>query len=162
MRGRVPSQPFMLALVSPDQFVPKAHPIRRIKVVVDTCLRALDRDLGGMYASMGRASLPPERLLKGSLLMALFTIRSERLFCEQLAYNLMFRWFLDMDLTEKPFDHSTFSQNRDRLVGHQVARNFFVQVVEHVRSKRLLSDEHFTVDGTLIEAWASLKSLRPK
>jgi transposase len=115
-----------------------------------------------MYASMGRASVPPERLLKGSLLMALFTVRSERLFCEQLAYNLMFRWFLDMDLTEKPFDHSTFSQNRDRLLEHQVARNFFVQVVEHVRSKRLLSEEHFTVDGTLIEAWASLKSLRPQ
>ena len=162
MRGHVPSQPSMLALISPDKFVPAKHPIRHVKVHADNILREMSVDLTSMYAVMGRASIPPERLLKGSLLIALFSVRSERQFCEQLEYNLMYRWFLDMDLTEEAFDHSTFSANRERLMEHDVARKFFLRVVEHARAKQLLSEEHFTVDGTLIEAWASLKSLRPK
>ena len=115
-----------------------------------------------MCERMGRASVPPQRLLKGSLLMALFSVRSDRQFCEQLTFNLMFNWFLDMDLTEDAFDHWTFSQNRKRLKDRDVARRFSVQIVEHVRAKRLLSEDQFTVAGTLIGAWASLKSLRPK
>ncbi len=162
MRGHVPSQPSMLALVSPEKFVPQKHPIRHVKVHADTILREMSADLTAMYEVMGRASIPPERLLKASLLIALFSVRSERQFCEQLEYNLMYRWFLDMDLTEDAFDHSTFSQNRERLMQADVARLFFLRVVEHARAKQLLSEEHFTVDGTLIEAWASLKSLRPK
>jgi IS5 family transposase len=106
--------------------------------------------------------VPPERLLKASLLMALYTVRSERMFCEQLGYNLLFRWFLDMDMAEAPFDASTFSKNRARLMKHDVAAQFFVQVVAQAKSARLMSDEHFTVDGTLIEAWASMKSFKKK
>jgi len=162
MRGQVPSQPSMFALVSPDEFVPKDHPIRQVKRLADECLRALEPQFTAMYAQVGRASVPPERLLKASLLMALFSVRSERQLCEQIHYNLMFRWFLDMDLTERPFDPTVFTKNRDRLMQHEAAHAFFLQVVAHARSRRLLSEDHFTVDGTLIEAWASLKSLRPK
>lgn len=162
MRGRVPSQVSMLALVSPEKFVPERHPIRRVKSLADGILHELSPELTAMYSTMGRASIPPERLLKGALLIALFSVRSERQFCEQLQFNLMFRWFLDMDLTEDSFDPTTFCKNRERLMEHDAARLFFVRVVEHARTKRLLSEEHFTVDGTLIEAWASLKSLRPK
>jgi transposase len=115
-----------------------------------------------MYSQVGRPSVPPERLLKASLLMALYTVRSERMFCEQLDYNILFRWFLDMDWDEPSFDHSSFSRNRTRLLEHDVAGKFFSTVVAEARELKLTSDEHFTVDGTLIEAWASLKSLRPK
>jgi transposase len=115
-----------------------------------------------MYSAVGRPSIPPERLLKASLLMALHTVRSERMFCEQLDYNLLFRWFLEKDVTEPSFDHSTFSRNRARLLEHTVADEFFRAVVGQARALQLLSDEHFTVDGTLIEAWASLKSFRRK
>jgi transposase len=115
-----------------------------------------------MYSAIGRPSIPPERLLKASLLMALYTVRSERMFCEQLDYNLLFRWFLDMDVAEPSFDHSTFSRNRARLLEHDVACEFFTRVVAQARSLQLLSDEHFTVDGTLVEAWASLKSFKRK
>jgi transposase len=115
-----------------------------------------------MYGPTGRPSIPPERLLKSTLLMAFYSARSERLFCEQLDYNLLFRWFLDMDMVESSFDHSTFSKNRARLLEHDVARQFLAEIVERARSARLMSDDHFTVDGTLIEAWASMKSFRPK
>jgi transposase len=115
-----------------------------------------------MYSAVGRPSIAPERLLKATLLMALYTIRSERLFCEQLDYNLLFRWFLDMNMDELSFDHSTFSANRTRLLQHGVSRKFFGEIVSQARALGLVSDEHFTVDGTLIEAWASLKSFRPK
>ncbi len=162
MRGQVPGQPSMYALVSPDAYVPKEHPIREVKQVADTCLRALEPEFAAMYAHTGRHSVPPERLLKASLLMALFSVRSERQLCEQIHYKLMFRWFLDMDLTETAFDPTTFCKNRERLMQHDVAHAFFAQVVAHARRRRLLSEDHFTVDGTLTEAWASLKSLRPK
>jgi transposase len=115
-----------------------------------------------MYASTGRPSIPPERLLKATLLMAFYSVRSERLFCEQLNYNLLLRWFLDMDMTEPGFDASTFSKNRLRLIEADIAKQFFGRVVEQARQARLMSHEHFTVDGTLIEAWASLKSFKRK
>jgi transposase len=152
----------MLSLVSPEQRVPEKHPLRRIKAMADEALRELSPLLDAMYASEGRPSIPPERLLKASLLMAFYTVRSERLFCEQLDYNLLFRWFLDMDMTEASFDHSTFSRNRERLLKHNLAGAFFAEIVQQAREARLMSDDHFTVDGTLIEAWASLKSFRRK
>jgi len=152
----------MLFLKSPEQVVPAGHPIRRIKKLADAALRELDPVFEAMYAEGGRHSVPPERLLKASLLMALYTVRSERMFCEQLGYNLLFRWFLDMDMTEAPFDASTFSKNRARLMGHNVAAQFFVEVVSQAKVAGLTSDEHFTVDGTLIDAWASMKSFKKK
>ena len=115
-----------------------------------------------MYSVTGRPSIPPEAVLKSLLLIALYSIRSERQFCEQLDYNLLFRWFLDMNMIEESFDHSVFSKNRERLMEHEVGRLFFDAIVERARSSGLMSQEHFTVDGTLIEAWASLKSFRPK
>ncbi len=115
-----------------------------------------------MYADKGRPSVPPERLLKSMLLMALYTVRSERQFCEQLDYNLLFRWFLGMDMLESSFDASTFSKNRERLMAHHVAELFFHCVVGEAQAAQLMSSDHFTVDGTLSEAWASLKSFKPK
>jgi transposase len=138
------------------------HPLRSIRRVADEAFKEMDAVLAGMYSRTGRPSIPPERLLKSFVLMALYSIRSERLFCEQLDYNLLFRWFLDMDMVEDSFDHSSFSKNRQRLLDHGVAQKFFAQVVGYARDKELLSDDHFTVDGTLIEAWASLKSFKPK
>ncbi|MCB9779926.1 MAG: IS5 family transposase [Alphaproteobacteria bacterium] len=162
MRGSTPIQPSMLALVSVESRVPRNHALRSIKPLVDEVLRGLSPTFDEMYSGVGRPSVPPERLLKASLLMALFGIRSERQFCEQLAYNMLFIWFLDMDLSESAFDASTFSKNRERLLEHGVARRFFEGVVELADERRLLSDEHFSTDGTLVEAWASLKSYRRK
>lgn len=162
MRGHADSQMTMLSLRSPEQMVPSEHPLRRVKALADAALKELSPVFDKMYAKTGRSSVPPETLLKGSLLMALYTVRSERLLCEQLSYNMLFRWFLDMNLVETPFDHSTFSKNRERLMEHEVSRLFFEQVVRQARGARLMSSDHFTVDGTLIDAWASLKSFRPK
>jgi len=162
MRGEEKKQTSMLVLRSPEDFVPKQHPIRRIKKMADEILRWLSPTLEAMYAAGGRPSIPPERLLKATILMALYTVRSERQFCEQLNYNLLFRWFLDMDMTEEGWDHSSFTRNRERLLKHDVASKFFYAVVEQAKQERLTSSEHFTVDGTLIEAWASLKSFKSK
>ena len=162
MRGYDRPQSTMLTLVSPEQRVPAKHPIRLIKELVKVALKELSPLFEQMYSEVGRPSIPPERLLKASLLMALYTVRSERMFCEQLDYNLLFRWFLDLNWDEPSFDHSTFSRNRGRLLEHDVAGEFFRTAVAEARELKLTSDEHFTVDGTLIEAWASLKSLRPK
>jgi transposase len=115
-----------------------------------------------MYSRVGRDSVPPETLLKSLLLMALYSVRSERMLCEELGYNLLYRWFLDMDMTAQPFDHSTFSKNRERLLKHEAAGKFLVAVYEQAKAAGLASGEHFSVDGTLIEAWASMKSFRPK
>jgi transposase len=162
MRGTDTKQESMLCLVAPESVVPPKHPLRRVKVLADAALRELSPVFDEMYSGTGRPSIPPERLLKATLLMAFFTIRSERMFCEQLDYNLLYRWFLDMDMVGGSFDHSTFSRNRERLMEHEVAKKFFAAVVEQARKAGLMSDEHFTVDGTLIEAWASLKSFKPK
>jgi len=150
----------MICLVSPETSVPSDHPIRAIKFLADAALASLSPVFDELYAAGGRPSVPPERLLKGQLLMALYTIRSERQLCEQLQYNLLFRWFLDMDLLEPAFDASTYSRNRDRLMSHEVAATFFMAVRD--QSQDLMSREHFSVDGTLLEACASLKSFRPK
>lgn len=152
----------MLAPSSVEALVPEDHPLRLIKPLADGILRELDPVFEEMYSRTGRPSVPPERLLKSMVLIALFSVRSDVQFCEQLRYNMLFRWFLDMDLMEKPFDASTFSKNRDRLLKHEVADRFFAAVVEHAHAKDLLSREHFSVDGTLIEAWGSFKSFRPK
>jgi len=162
MRGFDRPQATMLTLVNPEQRVPRNHPIRRIKPLVEAALKELSPLFEQMYSEVGRPSIPPERLLKATLLMALYTVRSERLLCEQMDYNLLFRWFLDMQWDEPGFDHSSFTRNRARLLAHDVAGEFFRRVVAQARALKLTSDEHFTVDGTLIEAWASLKSVRPK
>jgi transposase len=162
MRGEERRQRAMLTIMEPGDRVPKEHPLRRVKELADAALAQLSPLFDEMYSVIGRPSIAPERLLKASLVMALYTVRSERLFCEQLDYNLLFRWFLDMDVAEPSFDHSTFSRNRTRLLEHDVAREFFTHVVARARSLQLLSDEHFTVDGTLVEAWASLKSFKRK
>lgn len=162
MRGKPNQQVSMLSLRTPEERVPKDHPLRGVKALADEALRELSPVFDGMYSARGRHSIPPERLLKATLLMALHSVRSERLFCEQLDYNLLYRWFLDMDLEERSFDHSTFSFNRERLLKHEVAEQFFAAVVSQAKERGLTSSEHFSADGTLIDAWASLKSFRPK
>jgi len=150
----------MLAFVDPEALVPAGHPIRAVRRLADEALAELSPLFERMYAEVGRPSIPPEQLLKASLLMALYSVRSERAFCEQLGYNLLFRWFLGLDLVAPAFDHSTFSKNRARLLEHKAAREFFDAVVWQAQRRRLLSEEHFTVDGTLLEAAASLKSFK--
>lgn len=162
MRGRREPQVSMLCVLNPEDMVPKDHPLRAIKELADGALKKVDEHLEAMYASHGRPSVPPERLLKAMLLMALYSIRSDRQLCEQLQYNMLFRWFLDMDMTGAVWDRSTFSHNRERLLESDIARSLFGAVVQKARQAGLMSDEHFSVDGTLIEAWASLKSFRPK
>lgn len=162
MRGQQQAQEVFFAYVSPETTIPVNHPIRHIRRVADQSLKGLERDFKAMYSTLGRPSIPPETLLKGSLLMALYSIASERLFCEQLGYNLLFKYFLNLGLNDEPFDHSTFSKNRERLLQHEIGRKFFRKVLNMVKQADLLSDEHFTVDGTLIEAWASMKSFKPK
>jgi transposase len=163
VRGRTKKQASMLAFVDPETLIPADHPLRTIKRFADGALAELSPLFDQMYAAngQGRASIPPERLLKASLLISLYSVRSERAFCEELTYHLLFRWFLDMDLLEPSFDHSTFSKNRARLLAQHVSREFDAVVVQ-ADQRGLLSDEHFSVDGTLIEAAASLKSFRPK
>jgi len=162
MRGSTTRQIPMLSTLTPRQLVPLDHPVRRIKVIVDRALAELSPVFDGMYAVNGRASIPPEHLLKGCLLIALYSIRSERQLCEQLQYNLLFTWFLDMDVETPAFDATTFTKNRDRLLNHEVAPRFFQAVLSQAKAARLISAEHFTVDGTLLEAWASLKSFQPR
>jgi len=152
----------MFSIISPEQRVPADHPLRRIKQMTDEILRELSPTFDGMYSRVGRPSIPPERLLKAQVLMALYTVRSDRQFCEQLDYNLLFRWFLDMNADEPTFDASSFSRNRERLLEHDVAGKFFAAVVVQAQTSHLMSHDHFTVDGTLIEAWASLKSFKRK
>jgi transposase len=162
MRGSPDPQLAMLTTLSTEDLIPAGHPIRRIRKVVDTVLADLDRTFDDMYATGGRASVPPEALLKASVLMALYSIRSERAFCERLNYDLLFKWFLDMRIDQPAFDASTFSKNRQRLLDHQVADEFFAAVVRQAKLRKFVSSEHFSVDGTLLEAWASHKSFKPK
>src|SRR4249919_2512907 len=145
MRGRVDPQESMFSYFSPDSRVPEDHPLRRIKQHADVVLASMNPEFDRIYAEIGRPSIPPDRLL-----------------CEMLDYNLLFRWFLDMSLDQPGLDQSNFSRLRERLVGQDTARIFFDAVVGEARCAGLLSDEHFTVDGTLIEAWASQKSFKPK
>ena len=162
MRGEQDPQVSMMAFIDLETRIPQDHPLRTIRRFADEALASLSPTFDAMYARDGRASIPPERLLKASLLISLYSVRSERAFCEQLEYNELFRWFLGMNLIEPSFDPSTFSKNRQRLLKHNVAQRFFDEIVLAADRQGWLSDEHFTVDGTLIEAAASLKSFRPK
>jgi len=162
MRGEDEKQPSMVILMNPEDKIPRDHPLRSIRKMADEVLKGMDDLFDEMYGTTGRPSIPPERLLCATLLMALYSIRSERMFCEQLEYNLLFRWFLRMNSDEPAFDHSTFSANRQRLLEHEAAKEFFFGVVDQAKKKKLMSDEHFTADGTLIEAWASMKSFKRK
>jgi transposase len=152
----------MLTTLQPGDLIPADHPIRRIRVVVDAVLAELDDDLDAMYATSGRPSVPPEVLLKATILMAMYSIRSERAFCERLNYDLLFKWFLDLPIDARAFDPSTFSKNRRRLLDHDIADRFFAAVVGQAKLRRYVSSDHFSVDGTLLEAWASQKSFQPK
>lgn len=162
MRGHVDPQASMFSYFSPESRVPEKHPLRAIKARADKVLGSMSAEFDRLYAETGRPSIPPEQLLKASLLIALYSVRSDRMFCEVLDYNILFRWFLDMSLEQKGLDQSNFSRLRERLVEEDTAKRFFDAVVRTAREANLLSDEHFTVDGTLIEAWASLKSFKRK
>src|SRR3972149_505878 len=160
MRGNSGIQVTMLSSVTADQLVPGDHPIRQIKPIVDNALRELSPTFSRMYAETGRRSIPPEHLLKACLLIALYSVRSERQFCERLQYDLLFKWFLDLNIMDPAFDASTFSKNKERLLEHEGARGFLGVVLSEARRRRLLSEDHFTVDGTLLESWGALRSLR--
>ena len=154
MRGRCDPQLSMLAFVDLDARIPADHPLRVVRRLADRALAELSLAFDRMYASNGRPSIPPERLLKASLLIALYSVRSERAFCEELEYHLLYRWFLGMNVLDPGFDASTFAKNRERLLRHEVAQRFFDEVVFAADRLGLLSDAHFTVDGTPIEAAA--------
>jgi transposase len=162
MRGEVDPQSSMFHYFSVESRIPADHPLRRVKKLAESALSAISAELDGLYARTGRPSIPPERLLKAQLLIAFYSVRSDRLFCEQLDYNLLFRWFLDLDLESGGLDQSNFSRLRERLVETDIARHFFDEVVRLARKDKLLSSDHFTVDGTLIDAWASFKSFKRK
>jgi transposase len=162
MRGADDRSDFLFSYVSPEHRVPSDHPLRPIRQLTDAALAHLSSRFDAMYSEMGRPSIPPEQLLRALLLQYLYSIRSERLLIEQLDYNLLFRWFIGLGMDEPIWDHSTFSKNRDRLLAGDVATAFFDAVLMEARGHRLLSDEHFTVDGTLLEAWASHKSFQAK
>lgn len=162
MRGIEDKTEAMFVYLSPESFVPKDHPLRPIRAMVDAALAELDKEFDALYADTGRPSIPPEHLLKALLLQALYSIRSNRLLVEQLHYNILFRWFIGLALDEKVWDHSSFSTNLERLIEADVSRCLLAQIVAQARKAKLLSDEHFSVDGTLIEAWASIKSFQPK
>ncbi|MDT8442613.1 MAG: IS5 family transposase [Desulfuromonadales bacterium] len=162
MRGADIQQETLFSTVNPETRVPKDHPLRAIRTMVNEALVKLDPDFNALYADWGRASIAPEKLLRAQLLMALYTIRSERQLMEQIDYNLLFRWFVGFSMDDEVWDHSTFTKNRDRLLGGEIAHRFFAEVLGRAEQAELLSKEHFSVDGTLIEALASLKSYRPK
>lgn len=162
MRGTPDPQLAMLTSLSTEELIPVDHPIRKIRVVVDAVLAELDPVFDEMYSAGGRPSVPPEQLLKATVLMAVYSIRSERAFCERLNYDLLFKWFLDMRIDQRAFDATTFSKNRQRLLDHDVADEFFEAVVRLAKLRKYVSSEHFSVDGTLLKAWASHKSFKPK
>lgn len=161
MRGRPKRQLAMLTTLSTEELIPRDHPIRRIRTVVDAVLAELDGEFVAMYSQIGRPSVPPEQLLKATVLMALYSVRSERAFCERLNYDLLFKWFLDLPIDARAFDPTTFTKNRQRLLEHEIADRFFAAVVRQAKLRRYLSSDHFSVDGTLLEAWASHKSFKP-
>jgi transposase len=162
MRGDDRQESEMFLYGSLEERVPEKHPLRPVRVMVDAALESMNERFDEMYAKAGRPSIAPERLLRALLLQALYSIRSERMLVEQLEYNLLFRWFVGLNMSEPAWNHAVFSKNRERLLAGDVAHELFACVVEQARALKLLSDEHFTVDGTLIEAWASHKSFKPK
>lgn len=162
MRGEDVFQESLFTTVHLESFVPKDHPLRPIKKLLDEAMKNLDWLFGSIYAGSGRESIPPERLIRAQLLQVLYTIRSERQLVEQINYNLLYRWFVGLTIDDTVWDHSSFSTNRDRLLENEVIPELFEEVVNLARKQNLLSDDHFSVDGTLIQAWASQKSYRRK
>lgn len=162
MRGQDAHQAPMFSYVGLEERIPADHPLRSIRIMADRALRELSPLFSKLYAPTGRDSIPPERLLRALLLQALYTVRSERLLMEQLNYNLLYRWFVNLNIDDPVWDVTVFTKNRDRLLQGEVARAFFEQVLAQAREAKLLSGEHFTVDGTLIEAWAGQKSFKRK
>src|SRR6478672_12941257 len=162
MRGADQQQSHIFSYVSPEERVRKDHPLRTIRALVDEVLQQLSPRFDAMYAKVGRPSIPPEQLLRALLLQMLYSVRSERLLMEEMDYNILFRWFVGLNLDDEVWDATTFTKNRNRLLEAEVAKEFLARVIEQARGKGLTSDEHFTVDGTLLEAWASAKSFQPK
>ena len=162
MRGPDVMQDALFTVRSLDSFVPADHPLRPIRELLNVALKEMDAAFEAMYAPGGRDSIAPEKLLRALMLQLLYSIRSERLLVEQLGYNLLFRWFVGVSMDDEPWDHSTFSKNRDRFIKYDAAGLLFDGVVAQARAKGLLSSEHFSVDGTMVRAWASLKSFVPK
>jgi transposase len=162
MRGEDKQQHDLFSYGSLEDRVPQAHPLRPIRGMVDEALKALSPKFDEIYGNEGRPSIAPERLLRALLLQMLYTVRSERMLMEQLDYNLLFRWFVGLSMDEEVWHPTVFTKNRDRLLEGQIAREFFEQVLKQARRQHLLSSEHFTVDGTMIEAWAGQKSFQPK
>ena len=162
MRGADERTDFLFSYVSPEHRVPADHPLRPIRQMTDATLGHLSTRFETMYSELGRLSIPPEQLLRALLLQVLYSIRSERQLCERLRYDMLFRFFLELQVDGPTFDPSGFAHNRDRLLQADVARLFFEGVLRQAKSAQLISKEHFTVDGTLMEAWASLKSFKPK
>jgi transposase len=160
MRGDDDQQEGMFSYISPEKRVPEDHPLRPIRKMVDEILKEMSPRFAKLYSDVGRPSIAPERLFRSLLLQIFYSVRSERMLIEQLQYNLLFRWFVGMEMDETVWNHGVYSKNRERLLNEEIAESFFQRVLE--RAKPYMSDEHFTVDGTLIEAWASHKSFRPK
>jgi transposase len=162
MRGSDERTGSLFSYVDIEERIPTKHPLRQIKVIVDAALAALDAEFAKLYAGGGRPSIPPERLLRATLLQMFFSIRSERQLMEHLQYNLLYRWFVGLGIDDPVWVATVFTKNRDRLLNAEIARKFLAEILAHKQVKPLLSDEHFSVDGTLVEAWASLKSFRAK
>lgn len=162
MRGVDVQKASMGSYVAPEQRVPQSHPLRAIRSLVNTALEKLSPHFEAMYVPFGRSSIPPEYLLRALVLQVLYTVRSERMLMEQLEYNLLFRWFIGLSMDDAVWDTTVFSKNRDRFLASGIVSKFFDQILAQAKEAGLLSDEHFSVDGTLIEAWASQKSFRPK
>lgn len=162
MRGDDTKTEAMFYYTSPESMIPQDHPLRPIRKMVDQALTELSPEFDKMYSRIGRPSVPPEKLLKGLLLQTLYSIRSVRQLMEHVGYNILFKWFLGLAIDDKVWDHSTFSQNQDRLIDTDIARKFIERIQAQAEKADLISKEHFSVDGTLIEAWASIKSFRPR
>lgn len=162
MRGHDEAQESMFSYISPEKRVPADHPLRPLRAMVDAALKEMSPQFADLYSRYGRPSIAPERLLRSLLLQVLYSVRSERLLMEQLGYNLLFRWFVGLSMDDAVWDATVFTKNRERLLEGEIAEAFFEQVLAQARSQELLSDEHFTVDGTLVQAWAGQKSFRAK
>jgi transposase len=162
MRGHDEHQEGMFSYISPEKRIPVDHPLRRLRTMVDAALKQMSPQFAGLYSRYGRPSIAPEKLLRALMLQVLYSVRSERQLMEQLGYNLLFRWFVGLSMEDVVWDVTVFTKNRERLLEGEVAEGFFEQVIAQARAMELLSDEHFTVDGTLIQAWAGQKSFRAK
>ena len=162
MRGPDAMQESLFMMAKLEDFVPADHPLRAMRELVNEALKRMDVRFASMYADSGRDSIAPEKLMRALLLQVFYSVRSERQIVEQLRYNLLFRWFVGLAMDDEPWDHSVFSKNRDRLLEHEAIEAFFTEVMGLAEAKGLLSKEHFSVDGTLIQAWASHKSFQPK